>query len=237
MKALRALRPFDWFAMLNVVLLALMGVFSYYTRFVRFRGEDNGIEFALYAVLAGVILAALWRGLRRLPARPMLLVLVEVGVLLHFAGGLLHVHGLRLYQIPLVDLPNVDFRFDKIVHFTNALIGCMAVGALFRAFRIRLGALEGFSIVLVVLGLGTVWELVEYLAVRTLPVTGVGGYFDRLYDNNMQDLIANLCGGLASLLVPVSWRRHLGADTAATDEPGTRSAAERGTSGLAGKTG
>jgi uncharacterized membrane protein YjdF len=227
-KAPRALRPFDLFATLNVVLLALMAVFSYYRFFVRFRGEDNVIEFLLYAVLVGVVLAALWRGLRELPVRPMLLVLVEIGILLHFAGGLLHIHGFRLYEIPLVDLPGLDFRFDKIVHFTNALIGCLTVGALFRVFRIRLGALAGFTTVLVVLGLGTIWELVEYLAVRTLPVTGVGGHFDRLYDNNMQDLIANLCGGLAFLLVPASWRRRLGADTVGPEQTGTDSAERRG---------
>ena len=236
MKALRVFRPFDWFAILNVVLLALMGVFSYYKYFVRFRGEDNVLEFFFYAMLVGLALVALWRVLRKLPARTMLLVLVEIGILLHFAGGLLRVHGLRLYEIALVDLPGLDFRFDKVVHFTNALIGCMAVGALFRALRIRLGPLAGFTIVLVVLGLGTIWELVEYLAVKALPVAGVGGHFDRLYDNNMQDLIANLCGGLVSLLVPVSWRRRLGADTAGTDETGADSA-ERPDSGSRGKAG
>ena len=49
---------------------------------------------------------------------------------------------------------------------------------------------SGLAVLLVVLGLGAVVEIVEYLVMLTVPNAGVGGY-----DNNMQDLIGNLLGG------------------------------------------
>lgn len=237
MKSLRALRPFDWFAALNIVLLGLMAVFVYYGRFTHLvgqRGPDSLAEFSFYGLAVLVIIAVLWLCLRTLPWPAHLLVLVELPILLHFAGGLLHYHGLRLYDVPLAGGSNVDFRFDKIVHFAVALIGSVVVGFLFRAFQIRLGPLEGFSIVFIVLGLCCIWELIEYLAVRTHPVTGVGGFFDRLYDNNMQDLMSNLLGALSYRLVPRSWRLRLEAGRGRVDGLGRTPDAVHGSHGGSG---
>jgi hypothetical protein len=57
-------------------------------------------------------------------------------------------------------------------------------------------------VLLVVLGLGAVIEIVEYVVVLTVPRNGVGGY-----DNNMQDLIANLCGAGAFLMLGATLAR------------------------------
>jgi hypothetical protein len=65
---------------------------------------------------------------------------------------------------------------------------------------LKLHYLESVFIVSVVLGLGAIIEIIEYIDTRTIPNHGVGGY-----DNNMQDLIANLIGGL--LFVFISFRR------------------------------
>ena len=120
-----------------------------------------------------------------------LLVLVAGGFLLHFAGGLTSPEGVRLY-----DWVVFGVRFDKYVHFINAGITAQVVAAVFRFEGISLGRFEGIGVVLIVLGLGTVIEISEYIVLKTLPDAGVG-----YYDNNLQDLISNLCGSIFSRCV------------------------------------
>ncbi len=90
--------------------------------------------------------------------------------------------------------------YDKFVHFLNAFAGSAIVSHL---FNLRVGhvtktpvPVHPLAILTVVLGVGSVVEIVEYIVQLVMPHTGVGGY-----DNNMQDLIANLVGGGAFLLV------------------------------------
>jgi hypothetical protein len=65
-------------------------------------------------------------------------------------------------------------------------------------FKLRLRHLRDFIVLFVVLGLGAMVEMFEYIVTRHLPQNGVGGY-----DNNMQDLIANFVGGFIAI---VAWR-------------------------------
>jgi hypothetical protein len=65
--------------------------------------------------------------------------------------------------------------------------------------------------VLVVLGLGAIIEIVEYIVVLTVPQNGVGGY-----DNNMQDLLANLAGASSFMLV-TALRRWMAGPTPLPD--------------------
>ena len=66
---------------------------------------------------------------------------------------------------------------------------------LFRIQKIPLTRVNNVFVVLVVLGLGGVIEIVEYIVVLTVPAKGVGGY-----DKNMQDLMANVLGATGFML-------------------------------------
>jgi hypothetical protein len=96
------------------------------------------------------------------------------------------IDGVRLYDHFFFDL-----RFDKYVHFYNSFTAALVVRHIVQALDLRLRGAENLAIVLIVLGLGATIEIVEYGVTRSLPLNGVGGY-----DNNLQDLIANLGGGL-----------------------------------------
>jgi len=119
-----------------------------------------------------------------------LLLWLQLGILAHFSGAFVEIDGGRLYDCTFFGL-----RFDKYVHFTNAFVGSMLVAAIFKSRGIRFGALTSVITILTVLGLGAVVEIIEYGVVQTVEHTGVGGY-----DNNMQDLIANLMGSLMCLM-------------------------------------
>lgn len=180
------LKNVDVFVFFNVVLFVLMCIFVYYDRFVTYRGTGNILEFFLYAVLILLTILVSWRFLRAYSFGSFSLVLAEIGILMHFSGGLVHFDGHRLY-----DNVFLGVRYDKYVHLVNSFTASVLVNHFFGTIGLRLGRLESPVIVLIVLGFGSIIEIVEYIVALTVPQNGVGGY-----DNNMQDLIANITGGL-----------------------------------------
>lgn len=181
------LNTMDVFFAFNVALFLMMCAFAYYDRWVKYMGSGRAAiaEFFFYAVVLIVALGATWAFLRRFTYPGWLLVLVEAGIVAHFAGGLVHFGGARLY-----DHVFFGVRYDKYVHFANAFVGAVAVQEICRLRRLPIHTFTRLIAFLAVLGLGTGVEICEFFVTRTIPQNGVGGY-----DDNMRDLIANVCGG------------------------------------------
>ncbi|MGQ0702934.1 MAG: DUF2238 domain-containing protein [Gemmatimonadales bacterium] len=177
----------DVFVAVNTVLFLVMAAVRYQDRFVAYWGRDHLEEFFLYsaAILAAIVV--LWRIFRRYHFDLAVLLIVQAGILLHYAGGFIPSNGQRLYDVSLLGI-----RYDKYVHLFNGFAAAFLMARLFRIQGIALTPVNRVLLVFVVLGLGGIVEIVEYLVMLTLPKAGVGGY-----DNNMQDLIANLCGSVA----------------------------------------
>lgn len=195
-------RPLDLFAAPNLLLLGITTLLVTWPRFVRFRGAANAREFAVYMALTMAVIIVVWTRLRHLRPPPVLLVAFQIAFVLAVTGSIVPVAGGRLYDVILCGV-----RFDKLVHAAWALAGALAIAALIDHYGSVPRWMRATLSVLAVLGLGAVWEMVEYIVVRSVAGAGVGGY-----DNNMQDLVGNLAGGLLSLLAPASWRttRELG---------------------------
>jgi uncharacterized membrane protein YjdF len=193
----RNINGVDVFFAANLLLFLGMCVFAYYARWIKYAGHRQTAvtEFLFYAVVLFLAVGALWRWLRRYPFPSRLLVLIEFGILLHFAGGLVHFGGARLY-----DHIYFGVRYDKYVHFANALFATIVVQQLFHIKHVPVDAFTRFVIFFVVLGLGCVIEICEFVVTLTIPQNGVGGY-----DDNMRDLIANACGGAVFLLCRGRW--------------------------------
>ncbi len=188
---------FDSLAVANLALWALGTLFLFRRPLAIQRAELSAAELLLYGSLAAAALVLLWRRLRRLPWSPALLLLVQAAALAAVSGFFVLPDGRRLYDGALLSIP-----WDKLVHFLAAAVAALAVGALFGWLGIRLPRLESTVVVLVVLGGGAVWEIVEYAVKSVFTHVGVGAY-----DNNMQDLVANLAGGVFSRALPARWRR------------------------------
>jgi hypothetical protein len=172
------------------MFLAFAGL-VHWERWVAYRGRETVAEFFAYAALILVAVVGLWLLFRRHPWRPWMLAALGFAILLQFAGGLGVVGGGRLYDLELWGV-----RFDKLVHFVNAFIAARLTAEVLRFESIALGRLHGLLIVLIVLGGGAVIELAEYAVLRAIPDAGVG-----FYHNTMRDLVANLLGSIASILV------------------------------------
>lgn len=189
--AVRRVRPLDVATGLNLALFLVACLTRYWDRWLQYRGPGNFAEFLVYA---GVIAAAFVVGCIALRDGPWswgLVAVLELPVALHFAGVLVAVDGGRLY-----DWTMLGIRFDKVVHLISAVAAAVAVRRVLRWRRARLGGLEPLVILLMVMGLGAFWEIIEYVVMRTIPDAGVG-----LYDNNLQDMVANMLGGTIAVLL------------------------------------
>ena len=197
------MKKIDVFAAVNGSLFLVLCVFRYHARFIEYRGAEHIEEFFVYAgvIIAGILL--LWRLFRHYEFDGTVLLLVQMGIVLHFAGAFVQLDGHRLYDVYLLGL-----RYDKYVHFANAFAASILIARLFQIQHIALTPINSVFVLLVVLGLGAVVEIVEYFVVLTVAHQGVGDYH-----NNLQDLVANLVGASAHLLVRqgLAARTHRGA--------------------------
>lgn len=178
------LRNVDVFWGINFLLFLWMLQYTYYQRFIEYRGTGNLDEFFVYSLLIIIGLAVGWWYFRRFTIPNYILFLVQFGIVIHFLGGMVLFDGKRLY-----DTSYLGIRFDKYVHFLNAFIAALVTNFFFNILQFRIPYLRNLIIILLVLGLGAIIEIVEYIVLLTIPTNGVGGYH-----NNMQDLLANFAG-------------------------------------------
>lgn len=176
----------DLFVLANICLFILLCIFRYYARFLHYRGAANISEFFVYAVGIIVVIIIIWMYFRHFTFETSMLVLLEIGIMMHFAGAFVQIDGHRLYDAHIMWI-----RYDKYVHFVNSLVISILVRKIFVIQKNEMDMINRIFILLIVLGLGAIVEIAEYWVTKTIPHNGVGDY-----DNNMQDLIGNCAGGL-----------------------------------------
>ncbi len=117
---------------------------------------------------------------------------------LHMAGGGVPVKGDVLYRLILIPITGDIFKYDQFVHIVGFGVATLIMFELLKPKLKPLKYWTAISIVVVMagLGVGTVNEIIEYIATLLVPQTGVGGY-----ENTLLDLIADLIGALFALLI------------------------------------
>jgi len=174
--------------------------------------RNLNFEFVLYV---GVILiVAAWVVWKQRSVRFDLPILwgLTIWGLLHMAGGNIRVGDDILYGLQLIP---VVLRYDQLVHafgFGTATLVCHHL--LKPYLREGIDRWRALSILIVLMGsgLGAINEIIEFIAVKTLPETNVGGY-----DNTLWDLIFNLIGGLLAVAWLTVRRRRQAAPSFARD--------------------
>ncbi len=181
----------DYFTMLNTLFFLMMSTLVYYDRFIDFRGAANIHEFFIYATVIFLTIFIFWYKFRHLDIKFSLLVLIEIGILMHFSGAFIEVDGHRLYDSRLFDI-----RYDKFVHFVNSMIATSLTLYLFFKRGLPHTDFVLLIAVMTVLGLGAIVEIVEFAVTLTVEHNGVG-----TYNNNMLDLVSNLLGSLSTIIL------------------------------------
>jgi len=169
-------------------------------------------EFVFYIVIMLVLIAvmALVHRLVRLSV-PLLWALSLWG-LLHMAGGLVPLpqgwpyEGKHAVLYSLWFIPNL-LKYDQIVHaygfgVTTWLCWHALSGSIRQRFQITLPPTLGPLTLCTAagVGFGALNEVIEFIAVLSLPDTNVGGY-----ENTGWDLVANLIGSVVAALF-IRWR-------------------------------
>jgi len=190
----------DLFTLFNSTLFFLMVKFVYYDRFITYRGAANIHEFFFYATVIYAVILFFWIKLRHMKIPVYILILFEIMILLHFAAAFVEVNGHRLYDLRLFKV-----RFDKVVHFFNALLGTIITFYFFQKNKCHITLFMMMMTVFSVLGVGAIIEIAEYIVTLTVKNNGVGAY-----NNNMLDLVANFLGSLtAALLFDLKLKKYV----------------------------
>ena len=111
------------------------------------------------------------------------------------AGGSVIIDGDVLYKLPLWHVFGTGewtiFKYDQVIHAYGFFTATLVVYQLIKPY---LNKITNWKVVLVIvalagMGLGVVNEIVEFIAVISIPDTNVGGYV-----NTSLDLVFNSIG-------------------------------------------
>lgn len=162
---------------------------AYIVVFVGISLTRNNYEFVLYAAV--VVGLAAWILVKQSKVRFDSTILWGLSLwgLLHMAGGNIRVGSDVLYNVQLV---SVVLRYDQFVHafgFGTATLLCFHVLKGMLSPAAPRGATLIILVAMMGCGVGALNEIVEFVAVKAVPETNVGGY-----DNTLWDLVFNLIG-------------------------------------------
>ncbi|MEK6875676.1 MAG: DUF2238 domain-containing protein [Nanoarchaeota archaeon] len=123
--------------------------------------------------------------------------------LIHMCGGFVYINGARLYEIMVLNIIKTEsiylFRYDQLVHMYGfgvaTLIGYDVLKPYLNFNKINWKVLSAL-LVLIGMGLGALNEVIEFLAVVTVPQTGVGGFY-----NTAWDLTFNMVGAIIAVII------------------------------------
>lgn len=180
----------DLFAIGNILLFIWYCYAVFFESFIHYRGREHLWEFFVYAVAILIVILFAWILTRQINFPSKLLFFAEIIILIHFAGGLIILNESRLYDNFILGI-----RFDKYAHIIQTFMGSFILYELhFKNLNLKWW-IKDLQLIIMMLGIGAVFEIIEYLITLTIDINGVGGY-----DNNMQDMISNFIGASVSIL-------------------------------------
>jgi putative membrane protein len=164
--------------------------------------RDFNAEFIAYVAVIIVIFALLYGTLDKTRIPVSILAGLSVWGLLHMMGGSVQTADGVLYNWKM--LPFYDgggefyiLKFDQFVHaYLYAVVALLFLHLLRHYFGNRHSqALIGFIAVSAAMGVGALNEIIEFIAVLTVPDNNVGGYY-----NTAIDIVFNFIGALLAVL-------------------------------------
>jgi putative membrane protein len=190
-------------AILAFTILYVLGFGVYFLK-------NFNIEFIGYVVLMFGIFGVLYGTLHKTKFPTYILAGISIWGLMHMMGGSIQTADGVLYTwriFPFYDGGGEFFilKFDQVVHaFLYGVVALMFLHLLNSYFRIQHSRALVFVIaVMAALGVSAVNEMVEFVAVLTVPGNGVGGYY-----NTLLDIIFNFSGAVVALLFYTVFSKH-----------------------------
>ena len=113
---------------------------------------------------------------------------------LHMLGGFVRIGDGVLYNYQIIDK---FLRFDQLVHMYGFGMATLFAYYILRpSLNVRIRPISvSVLLVFIGMGLGSLNEIVEFAAVLTFPETGVGGYYNTLWD-----MVFNTVGAITAVI-------------------------------------
>lgn len=160
-------------------------------------------EFVVYVVTMLLLITLIGRSLRSVEYPISMLWALSAWGLLHMAGGGVPVGDSVLYSLQILPITPAEgelrlLKYDQIVHAYGFGVTVWVLWYLLRRhFPTLMGTKTSLLYpALAAMGLGTVNEIVEFIAVLSVPETNVGGYA-----NTALDLVFNALGAVVAMAI------------------------------------
>jgi len=182
-------------------LAVLFFSLAYIVPFSLYYISIKDFEFLWYIAVLLIFLLLILFTVHKTHFTPLILWGLSIWGLLHMAGGAVPIGDGVLYSYKLIDIAgNGEFtilKFDQVVHAFGFGVATLVAHHLMapRWAPSASKTLLYVAAALVGMGLGSINEIVEFIAVVTFPETGVGGYF-----NTALDLVFNSIGAMGAAL-------------------------------------
>lgn len=190
---------------------AILAFTALYTAaFAVFFIRKLNVEFVAYVGVIVFIFALLYGTLHKTRIPASILAGISLWGLLHMLGGSVQTADGVLYAwkiFPFFDGGGEFYilKFDQVVHaYLYAVVALLFLHLLRNYFgNTHSQFLIGFIAIMASLGVSAVNEMIEFIAVLTVPDNGVGGYH-----NTVLDIVFNFAGALVAVLgfYIVKWR-------------------------------
>ncbi|WP_438969711.1 DUF2238 domain-containing protein [Methylophaga sp.] len=182
---------------------AVLGFTAFYTTaFAVFFIRNLNIEFIAYVGVIVFIFSLLYGTLHKTRIPTYILAGISLWGLLHMMGGSIQTTDGVLYTWRMIALFDGGgefyiLKFDQVVHaYLYAVVALLFLHLLRNYFgNTHSQLLIGFIAVTASLGVGAINEILEFIAVLTVPDNGVGGYY-----NTVLDIVFNFGGALFAVL-------------------------------------
>ncbi|KGB81627.1 MAG: hypothetical protein CL814_06115 [Confluentimicrobium sp.] len=186
--------------------IAYVGVFTAW-----FFAQGN-FEFIWYVITMVGIIALVARNLRIAEFSPALLWSLSLWGLAHMAGGGVQVGEGVLYSLVVLPVAvNGELtvlKYDQLVHAYGFGVTAWMLWHILATHFPPLRNSRSIYVypALGAMGLGTVNEIIEFIAVLVIPDTNVGGYY-----NTALDLVFNASGAVIAMILIAMINRRQGA--------------------------
>jgi len=164
---------------------------------------SGNYEFVVYVITMFILITLIGRSLRSVEYPVSMLWALSAWGLVRMAGGGVPVAGSVLYSLQLFPITPADgemqlLKYDQIVHAYGFGVTAWVLWYLMkRHFPVLMGTKTSLLYpALAAMGLGTVNEIIEFIAVLSVPETNVGGYF-----NTALDLVFNALGAAIAMTI------------------------------------
>lgn len=189
-----AIKKGEWLLII-INLIYILGFTIFYVSIKNF-------EFLGYIAVMIAFFLLIFFAQRKIKFSYVILWLLTAWGILHMVGGGVRVGGEVVYALQLIPIwVTENFFILKYDQFVHAYLYFVMVFVIWHLIKNHLSKKPNLwviypAVALISIGIGSLNEIVEFIAVLVLPETGVGGYY-----NTAWDIAFNTLGAILGVIV------------------------------------